>query len=185
MPYPSKTSAAEVMKTAADILEREGETGLSIRGLAAELGLAPNALYRYVKDRDALLAGVAEIGSRELLAKLKKAAAGQEPAEALRRVGRAYLDFARKRPALYAVMIRKYPSPEGSRAAHDDLWDFTLDLTAGLVGRKEAPSAAVALWAFLHGIAALSQAQMFDERKPKTGMEYGIEALLAGLKINR
>jgi TetR/AcrR family transcriptional regulator, tetracycline repressor protein len=40
------------------VLEREGAAALSMRRVATELGVAPNALYSHIADKDALVDGV-------------------------------------------------------------------------------------------------------------------------------
>jgi Tetracyclin repressor-like, C-terminal domain len=45
---------------------------------------------------------------------------------------------------------------------------------ARVYGDEKAPEAAVALWAFLHGITALEAAGVFGERKPATSFEFGL-----------
>jgi TetR/AcrR family tetracycline transcriptional repressor len=47
-----------VLDAALVVLRRDGVGALSMRRVAAELGVAPNALYSHVADKDALLTGV-------------------------------------------------------------------------------------------------------------------------------
>ena len=49
-----------MLDAALQILESEGVDGLTIRGLAAKLGVAATAIYWHVGDKQALLDGVAE-----------------------------------------------------------------------------------------------------------------------------
>lgn len=43
------------------VLDRAGPSGLSLRGLAARLGVSPMALYNHVRDKQDLLRGIAEL----------------------------------------------------------------------------------------------------------------------------
>lgn len=181
MPYPAKTSAREILEEATAQLERDGADRLSVRAVAAALGLAPNALYRYYADRDALLAAVAEEGTRQLLGAVDAAARGQNGADAVRAFADAYLGFARARPALYGALVTERAFPVGHQPAHEDLWDFAVGLLGGVAGEETAEEATVAVWGLLHGAAGLEQAGLFGGRKPQGGVGFGLEALLKGM----
>jgi TetR/AcrR family tetracycline transcriptional repressor len=60
-PGPGRTlSDEQVVDTALALLDREGHGALSVRAVAAALGVRPNALYTYVADRAALERAVVE-----------------------------------------------------------------------------------------------------------------------------
>lgn len=50
------TTEAAILAAGLELLAAGGSDALTVRGLARELGLAPSALYRYVRSRDDLLA---------------------------------------------------------------------------------------------------------------------------------
>ncbi|MEU6998617.1 TetR/AcrR family transcriptional regulator C-terminal domain-containing protein [Nonomuraea sp. NPDC046570] len=53
-------SRARIVATAIDLIEREGAEGVSMRRIAAELGVGVMSLYNHVPNKSALLDGVAE-----------------------------------------------------------------------------------------------------------------------------
>ena len=53
-------SQTYILEMALRLADSEGLEGLSMRKLAERLGVAPNALYTYVADKDALLAAMLE-----------------------------------------------------------------------------------------------------------------------------
>ncbi|MEU6072097.1 helix-turn-helix domain-containing protein [Streptomyces sp. NPDC047082] len=59
-----------IVEAALQLLDRRGADAVSIRGIAAELGVAPNALYTYFPDKAAVLRAVADrlIGEYDLSA---------------------------------------------------------------------------------------------------------------------
>lgn len=60
-PGPGRTfSQQQVTQAALAVLDRGGHGALSVRAVAAELGVQPNALYTYVADRAALQQAVVE-----------------------------------------------------------------------------------------------------------------------------
>lgn len=181
MPYPAKTNSRAILAEAMAQLERDGANRLSVRAVAAELGLAPNALYRYYADRDALLAAVADEGTRLLLTAVEDAARGRAGADAVRALAAAYLGFARARPALYGTVMTEHAFPAGSRPAHKDLWVFATGLLREVAGEEAAAEATVAVWGLLHGVAGLEQVGGFGEKKPEAGVDFGLDALLKGM----
>ncbi len=53
-------SRARIVAAAIDLIEREGADAVSMRRIAAELGVGVMSLYNHVPSKDALLSGVAE-----------------------------------------------------------------------------------------------------------------------------
>src|ERR1700689_1075106 len=86
MPYPSKTDRQTILSAALRDLAQGGIRELSLRNIAASLGLAPNAIYRYFSDRPALEAALANESARQLELALRRAADRCEPATAMRRM---------------------------------------------------------------------------------------------------
>ena len=157
-------------------VSRDGIGKLAIRSVAAALGLAPNALYRYFSNLAALEAALAEESRRRLLGALERAAGKKAPEEAIRSIARAYVRFARDQPQIFSLTL--LPSDAEGDAVHVQMWRFVLGHVAGIYGEQGAPEAAVALWAFLHGMTALEAAGVFGERKPASSFEFGLRIWL-------
>ncbi|NCF17651.1 MAG: TetR family transcriptional regulator [Haliea sp.] len=96
----------------ARILREEGEDALSLRRLAANLGVSRTAPYNHFKNKEALLSAVAEEGFSRYAADMK---AMRERGRRLdgrgrtRALVRAYIDFARKNPEYYDLMYGSKP----------------------------------------------------------------------------
>jgi AcrR family transcriptional regulator len=177
MPYPSKTDRQTILSAAVKELAHGGIRDLSLRNIAASLGLAPNAIYRYFLDRRALEAALANEAARQLELALRKAAEGCEPVTAIREMSSAYIKFARHNRHLYEVMMSLH-APEHDATSHQSLWTFTVEQVQRIAGSNRAAQASVALWAFLHGAVGLEAAQVLGEIKPASGLEFGFEAWL-------
>lgn len=52
---PPRTSRAQILDAARALIEREGSEKLTMRGLAAELGVRASTLYHHVQDREDLI----------------------------------------------------------------------------------------------------------------------------------
>jgi len=175
MPYPSKTDRQTILLAAVRDLTQGGIRELSLRNIAASLGLAPNAIYRYFSDRPALEAALANEAARQLELALRRAADRCEPATAIRKMSSAYIKYARDNPHLYEVMMSLH-APGHDAIFHQSLWAFTVEQVQRIAGLDRAAQASVALWAFLHGAVALEAAQVLGERKPASGLEFGLDA---------
>jgi AcrR family transcriptional regulator len=184
MPYPSKTDRQTILSAAVKGLAHRGIRDLSLRNLAASLNLAPNAIYRYFSDRSALEDALANEAARQLELALRKAADGCEPVTAIRKMSSAYIKFARDNRHLYEVMMSPH-APEHDATFLQSLWTFTVEQVQRITGSDRAAQASVALWAFLHGAVALEAAQVLGERKPASGLKFGLDAWLIAVSTRR
>ena len=55
MPRPARLTREGIVDAALTLVDRAGIDGLTMRALARELGVDPMAVYRHVRDKDALL----------------------------------------------------------------------------------------------------------------------------------
>jgi AcrR family transcriptional regulator len=180
VPYPAKTDRQKILAAALEQLYRNGLRQLSLRALAGTLGLAPNALYRYFADRAQLEAALAGEAAGRLHTVLRRATGRKAPEEAIRSMARAYVRFAREEHRLYEIMMICPGGGEGP-TAHEELWTFVVEQVTRLSGPAHAREAAVALWAFLHGMVALEAAEVFGEQRPANSFDFGLDSWLAAV----
>ena len=182
MAYPAKTDRSAILAAAMNKLETHGLAGLSIRAVASELDLAPNALYRYFSDRLQLESAMGNEAAGRLHAFLYRAVrrVKQDPFTIIRTLARAYLRFAREQRPVYDMMMSARPASEDRGAGRDGLWLFTLEHVTPIAGERHAREAAIALWAFLHGMAVLEAGGALGGEKPKSSFDYGLDAWLEG-----
>ncbi len=155
-----------LMKAALDLIHEKGLSGFTFAEAARAAGVSPAAPYRHYRDRDALIADIATRGFQAFEARLKKAwADGQpNPVAALEKLGRAYLDFARREPAQFSAMFESgldlAAFPE-LRDAGDRALQVLRDACAAVIETmppaKRPPAAMMALhlWSQAHGVASL------------------------------
>ena len=132
------TTRSAVLAAAARLIEKEGIAGLSVREAARRAGVSHNAPYRHFRDRDSLLAGLAEEG----VVLLEKALAGRSGRE----LAEAYVRFALAHPQRFRLMLRA----AGAQAA------LLERFAAAFVGVSEPRLAGLAAWSLVHGIAELA-----------------------------
>ena len=155
-----------LVEAALSLISEKGAGGFTFAEAARAAGVSPAAPYRHFRDRDALVAEVARTGF-ELFAKgLTEAWAGGRPAptDAFNRLGRAYLAFAREKPAHFAAMFEagltfaEHPElREAGDRAFAVLREACEAVIATLPRDRRPPAAMMALhiWSLSHGIAAL------------------------------
>jgi AcrR family transcriptional regulator len=142
------------------IAAKEGWGAVTIRRLADAIEHSQPVIYSHFENRDAIVAAVAIGGFRELAEALRQAVRGSaKRAEAFRKVGDAYLAFARQHPALYEAM---FAMPTELHFAQSDTRPELREAFAALKA-VVAPSkgnddvAAETFWAALHGLAELER----------------------------
>ena len=133
-------------------------TELSVRSLAAEIGVSKGAPYRHFPTADALIAAVAARGFT-LLTRDMDATDGS-----LEAIGVAYVRFAHRKRELYRAM---YHLPQAEIAVFPDLVQAAsgaYERLSAAIARVERRTgalrvshgkAATAAWSYVHGLAGL------------------------------
>ncbi len=179
------------------LIAERGPQGFSLAELAREIGVSPAAPYRHFRDRSALLAEIAQRGFEIFEGELTGAWDGgrPEPSRAMVRCGRAYLTFARRQAALYAVMFESGLPMDvdagllrASERAFGVLVSGAEALCATLPRERRPPPMMVALhvWSMAHGTAALFLTHASGPGRvlpmaPEDLLEAGLLVYLAGL----
>jgi AcrR family transcriptional regulator len=151
-----------------------GPDAVVLREAARMVGVVPNAAYRHFADRDELLAAVCTAAMREFAARMA-AGTGRvrgkygDPAAARRRlgaIGRAYLEFAREEPGLFATAFalphqHAYRAPDAGAEQHplplDQLRAVLDELAdAGVLNRRRRAGIEYPIWSTVHGLAVLT-----------------------------
>src|SRR5213595_1317077 len=176
-----------LIEAALDLIAKKGPAGFTFAEAARWAGVSPAAPYRHFRDRDELLADVARRGFEQFAIALERAWNGgaPEPFAAFERLGRAYLEFARKEPAYYSAMFEAgVPHDINAElgAAGDRAFAVIRTASETLIARmpsgKRPPALMVALhvWSLSHGIASLFARGDAGRRKLPMSAEELLEA---------
>ncbi len=187
-----------LIRAALDLIGQKGPAGFTFADAARAAGVSSAAPYRHFRDRDELMADVAQRGFELLADALVRAwdAGRPAPLAAFERLGRAYLAFARLEPAFYAAMFEAGLPPDADldlrlagERAFEVLRGAAESLTSLLPKQGRPPASMVALhvWSLSHGIASLFARGDAARRKlpmsPEELLEAAVLVYLRGLGL--
>jgi AcrR family transcriptional regulator len=160
-PYHHGDLRDALIRAAQEILETNGLTALSLRGVARCAGVSPAAPYHHFPDKQALLDAVAERGFDALTAamttRMDKVSGGAARLDAS---GIGYVAFAVANPALFGLMFSTIGQDPAAGtpldSARQRAYAVLQDAVAACSPNGNADAAeCLRLWATVHGIAKL------------------------------
>lgn len=173
---------ALITSAVALISERE-RAEFTLRELAKQLGVTHAATYHHFKDKDDLLAAVAEDGFHSLRDYVERAVelVPDNPILRLRASASAYIEFAFEHPAHFRVMYaRDYDDeerfPAAKRASDENaafvnsFWESAAQ--KGYYRTADLEEYNVASWALIHGLAMLYINGLIERPKELTLSEF-------------
>ncbi|WP_051670448.1 TetR/AcrR family transcriptional regulator [Bryobacter aggregatus] len=167
MPFPAKTEAAAILQAALAIVEQQGWESLSMRNIAASLGVRASSLYHHYADRAALESALGALATRSLLEAMQSA-------KGLKAMSLAYIRFAQENQSLYQLITIPNAQPESK-----EIWNVLLAAIAKQnKTRRDHTPAILALWSYLHGYVTLERAGQFGTANSQLAFEKGLSALL-------
>ncbi len=163
-----KGNVVEDLKLAAlRLLESERVEDLSMRRLAREVGVTPANFYNHFGSLEELFISLGADAFRERarnMAHIKRTS--KTRAEAIRRLGRSYLDLALARPQLFRIMFGLFPEAQKNPDFRDASDDSMGEIVEIVYGER------------LHDPSDL------DATRERCKVAYGLVALGAGLARN-
>lgn len=186
MPYPSQINHKSILEAARQIIEAEGLEGLSLRVLAEDhLGVKAPSLYRYFRNKKALLLAVAEETIKGLFDVLYEAMRVRGSLnERVLAVARAYRQYAHDNPVTYQlVFINTDPELQLSNDMLVPMVSPMQDLFREICGEEQSLPALRGMLAMVHGWTMLELAnQLRRGGDLNTHYEQVIRAYVTGLR---
>jgi AcrR family transcriptional regulator len=165
-PYHHGNLRPELLAAAVSLIAEVGPAAFTLREVARRAGVSHNAPYRHFRDKDELLAAVAEQGFDRLnTAMLARARRESDPLARLRAAGLGYVEFAMSSPEHFLVMFdwpllrERHPDLETAGAsAFVTLTNLVEEYrrTATSAPGLSTHQAALVAWSLVHGIAKLA-----------------------------
>ena len=157
-----------VLDRAVQVIAQEGTEALSLRALAADLGVSHTAPRHHFTSRQGLLTAVAIEGFVELRDRLARIA---DAGGSFPDVGVGYVSFALDRPAHFSVMFTPAlldPADPELAAAMDAAFAVLrsgVESLPGASARQDAAAAVIASWSLVHGLATLALSGNLDKAR--------------------
>jgi AcrR family transcriptional regulator len=152
----------EVLTAAMDLLRETGsEESVSLRAVAARVGVSVPSIYLHFADKQALLDAVCEEVFEALHVVMKAASAdAPDPWEGLRMQGVAYVHFALANPEHYRIVMMRGPTDhDPADEIASGAFAHLLDSVTACIGLGildgDPVELGMKLWASAHGIASL------------------------------
>lgn len=187
---------AALIAAATAMVRANGAEHLSLRAVAAEVGVSPSAAYHYYPDKDSLISGVGQ-ELFERLADLQEAALAQFPGKSakaararFRALGRAYFDWANSEPNLFRLMFGGFCSIDFAEAQikrqESRAWNLLCscldDLQeCGDIKKIVRPYGEILSWSTVHGATAL----IVEGHLPAASFESVLDGLELSLGIGK
>ena len=186
MPAHTRTTNEEILAAAVHLVEEGGPDALTMKAVAARVGVQPPSLYKRVQDREHLLGMVAERAASDVAAVLEEAqrAAGEDPLDGVIAMARSLREFAHGHPRLFGLLFAALP--DAARPSRDVLARASAAvLTAGgrLAGPERALDAARTITAWAYGFLTMELAGAFQlGGEPGEAFEFGAHAIARSLE---
>lgn len=178
---PRELSASEIEKfreklcdAALQIFAEKGVEGLTMREVAARLGVSPMTPYRYFTDKDAMLAAVRARAFNDFAQALERAARrGKSAIEKSNAAGKAYQDFAFAHAEAYRLMFTvmqkdaEAKDPNLQRAAERARATMSYHVRQLIeegIFEGDPELIGYVFWASLHGLVMLELSGNFTKR---------------------
>ena len=171
---------------AMETLREHGDSAISLRALAKQIGVSAPALYRHFIDRDSLLAELAVTGFESLRERLL-AVKQCSPRLALVDIGLVYVSFAQEEPNLYRLMFGGRVLPRGVHPRLDVAGKNAFQVLEDTIARaqqvgyvKPIPLSLMtaAAWSLVHGLAQLTIDGHLPSARAEPHLAEGVVTLL-------
>jgi AcrR family transcriptional regulator len=155
---------AQIVSAARRLLEEDGPEALSMRNVAAEIGIRAPSLYEHVADKRALESAIIAAGLHEQGVAIRAALEGDPDGDRLALVAEAWRTWARAHPHVYALIYARDLDRSDEAVAAAELFAGTplREICGG-----DLVTARV-IWAFAHGMVNL---ELTDRYPPGTDVE--------------
>lgn len=171
---------------ALEILREHGDTAISLRALAKQIGVSAPALYRHYIGRENLLAELAVSGFDALRERLL-AVDQYDPRQALIDIGLVYVSFAQDEPNLYRLMFGGRVLPKGIHPRLDTAGKAAFQVLESTIARaqqvgyvKPVPLSLMtaAAWSLVHGLSQLTIDGHLPSAEAEPHLAEGVVTLL-------
>lgn len=184
---------ARLLEVTSEVISAEGESAVTVRGVAARCGTSASAVYALFGSREALVSAVSDEGFRRFGARLDAVPRSDDPIADLMALGLAYRDSALADPHFYRVMFdRGVPTGDALPAILQPTFLVLRDAVVRVLRAAGQPRAgeqageiALSLWALTHGLVSLELAGFMPGDEQQRADRYAAVLSAAGPSLVR
>lgn len=172
-----------LIEAALPVLKKKGIVGLSLRELAAELGVSHGAPYRHFKNKTALLEAIAVTGFNALQDICRKAMQDfpDDPRQQLYQAGMDYIFYVARNPEIADLMFRPGLSREESNTELQQAVNSAVGSLAAIIengkqrklyGDHQTMDLVLTSLSTVHGLAMfIAGGMLIDPASPESSIE--------------
>jgi hypothetical protein len=176
---------SEIIKKAAEIIQKKGQTDFTLREIAQSLKVSHAAVYRHFKSKQDLLSHLAEEGFYVLTAKMiSEIPKGRSIRQKMNLAGRAYIEFAINNVGHYRSMFHPDLHCNGPRRpelnaagekAFATLLEIIMDgIESKIFVKKDPRQVANFAWSSIHGFSILLLDGQLESLQSDSAVQSGI-----------
>ena len=160
MPPKIKISKEDIIKTAIELIEKEGMAAVNARSIACELGCSTQPVFSNFAGMEELQQAVIATAYGQYLGFLESEVrtGAYAPYKAF---GMAYIRFAKERRELFKLLFMRDRRGESLAPTDDFTASVDMIMQANGVSRQTAERMHMEMWAFVHGIATMLATSFF------------------------
>lgn len=102
-----EATRAEILEAAWELARERGLAGLSLRDIAAKIGMRPPSLYWYFESKHAIYDAMFAEGNLEMLRRMAAEDWPDEPRALMRRLARIFVEFSSEDPARSQLLFQR------------------------------------------------------------------------------
>jgi AcrR family transcriptional regulator len=190
----NRATKTRIARTALRMLETDGLEAVSMRRVAATVGITPMAIYFHFPNREALLRTIVDREFDQFVGHIATLRPPRSFTAQMIHIMDAYMDYAFARPRIFDYVFSNPRSdarrfPVDFRARRSPSLNLMADTVAhwmqnGKLKRDDVWEVAMELWAHVHGYLALYRGGRFNlsEEEFKRLVHKSLRRLLNGLK---
>jgi AcrR family transcriptional regulator len=165
-PYHHGDLKNALIKEGLQIISEDGIEGLTLRKVAARIGVSHTAPYAHYPDKQALIAAISAAGHLELFEEMNALYQKHidEPYKQLIEIGWHYIQFAMSDPEHFRIMFSKVIEDGEIHPEFIEISDKNYELVseviqncqeAGIFKVTEHEKLTIYVWSVIHGLATL------------------------------
>ena len=187
MPRAGVDTAA-VVKCAAELTDEKGFESVTLKAISEKLGIRSPSLYNHISGLPELKEKVSHYAMEQLRESLVRATMGRSGINALKSMGRTYIQFARAHTGLYeTIQWMNIAADVGSGSLFNDVVQLVYGI-AGEAGASELEASHIirTVRSLAHGFAIVESHNGFSHPSSvESSYEYALDMLFQGIKMQQ